>query len=320
MLTVLIATRNGAGTLPDVLAAYRSLEPPRGGWGMVIVDNGSTDSSKAIIQAQSAILPLTYHFEPAPGKNAALNAGLELVSGDLVVLTDDDVVPRPDWLRQLRAAADGHPGFDVFGGRIDVRWPRPPDPWLLQMVPLSPVFGLSPAQESGPVRHSWIFGGNMAVRKALFDAGYRFDSTIGPRGLDYAQGSEAELSLRLATAGHRAWHCHEAVVEHMIRSHQMTEEWILRRARRYGRGEYKLSAHTDRSAVVPFLGVPARLASSLARSAIRLGLARMRRDRKAIFTARWTWNLLLGKVKEARLEHRGPSATQPRPSSQRTSL
>ena len=85
----------------------------------------------------------------------------------------------------------------------------------------------------------------------------------------------------------------------------MTEEWILQRARRYGRGEYRaLDAGPDRSAVVPFLGIPARLASSLARSAIRVGLARIRRDREAIFTARWTWNLLLGKMKEARLERK----------------
>jgi L-malate glycosyltransferase len=310
MLTVLIATRNGADTLPDVLGAYCRLETPAGGWDVVIVDNASSDATRDVVQAHGATLPLTYHFIATPGKNAALNAGLQFVSGDLVVLSDDDVVPRPDWLRQLRAAADAHADFDVFGGRIVPRWPRPPDPWLLRVVPIHPVFGVTPARESGPVRESWVFGGNMAVRRRIFDADCRFDSTIGPKGTDYAQGGEAEFTRRLAKAGHKAWHCYEAVVEHIIEPRQMTEEWILERARRYGRGQYRLDERPDRTLVVPLLGIPARLAFSLARSAIRLGLTRVRRNREALFRARWTWNCLLGKVSEARLEQRKSSASQ----------
>jgi glycosyltransferase involved in cell wall biosynthesis len=311
MLTVLIATRNGADTLPEVLAAYRRLESPAGGWNIVIVDNASSDTTRNVVQTHSATLPLTYHFVATPGKNAALNAGLARVSGDLVVLTDDDVIPRPDWLRQFRAAADSHAEFDFFGGRIVARWPSPPDPWLLRVIPISPVFGVTPAEESGPVRESWVFGGNMAVRRRLFDTGYRFDPTIGPRGSDYAQGSEAEFTRRLAKAGYKAWHCYAAVVEHIIQPHQMTEAWILERARRYGRGQYRLDP--DRTLVVPVLGIPARLAFSLAKPAIRLGLTSVRSNREALFRARWTWNLLLGKVSEARLEQRSSATVETRP-------
>ena len=52
MLTVLIATRNGAATLPRVLASYTQLEPPTGGWKLVVVDNGSTDGTAALQLAQ----------------------------------------------------------------------------------------------------------------------------------------------------------------------------------------------------------------------------------------------------------------------------
>ena len=121
---------------------------------------------------------------------------------------------------------------------------------------------------------------------------------------DYAQGSEAELTRRLAKAGQKAWHCYEAVVEHIIRPHQMTETWILQRARRYGRGQYRLDAHPDRALFIPLVGIPIRLALDLVRAAIRLGLARVRGDRDAVFTARWTWNRLLGKMTEARLERK----------------
>jgi hypothetical protein len=43
MVTVLLATYNGAETLPKGLNAYCQLQAPRAGWKLVVVDNGSTD-------------------------------------------------------------------------------------------------------------------------------------------------------------------------------------------------------------------------------------------------------------------------------------
>jgi glycosyltransferase involved in cell wall biosynthesis len=60
-----------------------------GGWKLVIVDNGSTDRTRDKLR-------LTYLFEFKRGKNAGLNTGLAHVEGDLIVLTDDDAVPRTD--------------------------------------------------------------------------------------------------------------------------------------------------------------------------------------------------------------------------------
>jgi glycosyltransferase involved in cell wall biosynthesis len=43
MVTVLLATYNGAETLPKALNAYCQLQAPTAGWKLVVVDNGSTD-------------------------------------------------------------------------------------------------------------------------------------------------------------------------------------------------------------------------------------------------------------------------------------
>jgi len=69
MLTVLIATYNGARTLPRVLTACCQLESPEGGWKLVIVDNASTDQTKEIIASFSQRLPLTYRY----GNRSALS-------------------------------------------------------------------------------------------------------------------------------------------------------------------------------------------------------------------------------------------------------
>jgi glycosyltransferase involved in cell wall biosynthesis len=298
VLTLVMATYNGAQTLPQVLTAYTKLEAPAGGWRLVIVDNGSTDATPEVIEGHARQLPLTSLVEPAPGKNAALNTALAAVEGDLVVFTDDDIVPEPGWLCRLRHAADTHPDFQVFGGRIVPRWPQVPAAWILAGVPLGPAFGVSPPLQSGPVSPSFVYGGNMAVRAELFAQGFRFDASIGPRRGQYPQGGELQLTRRFTAAGHQAWYCQDAVVEHVIRPHQLTEPWVLQRARRYGRGTFRLrQGHTP----PPWprrLARTARLSISLARQTVRVLRASAGDDQGRI-AALWTWNTMLGQCREA---------------------
>ena len=50
MLTTVFATRNRAAALPRVLDAFAGLQAPPGGWTLIIVDNGSTDATAAVVQ------------------------------------------------------------------------------------------------------------------------------------------------------------------------------------------------------------------------------------------------------------------------------
>ncbi len=70
MLTVLLATRNGSRTLPDVLANFTRLQVHPSDRKLVMADNGSTDSSREIIATFQVQLPLTCVFEEKSGKNA----------------------------------------------------------------------------------------------------------------------------------------------------------------------------------------------------------------------------------------------------------
>jgi glycosyltransferase involved in cell wall biosynthesis len=300
MLTVLIATYNGARTLSEVLSTYCALEHPDGGWKLVIVDNGSTDRTKDIIAAFRHRLPLTYLFEPKQGKNAALNSSLSSVLGDLVVLTDDDVLPRSNWLKQLRLAANSQPRYAIFGGPILPKWELPAEEWLLTWVPRGPTFSLLRPLEEGPTDPRLVFGPNMAVRGEIFHSGYRFDEGIGPKGSNYAMGSEGEFLRRLAKAGYKAWHCRDAIVEHIIRSFQMSQEWVLARAIRYGRGQYRLAAKELPSLPASLLGIPISLLLQIWAQGLRLGGTRLSANREKAFRAQWQWKVLIGKAIEAR--------------------
>lgn len=302
MLTVLMATYNGAKTLPDVLDAYSRLESPEGGWKLTIVNNGSTDHTKEVITSFSQRLPLTYLFEATQGKNVSLNTGLSNVSGDLVVFTDDDALPELNWLKEMRAAADSQPSYSIFGGPVLPHWEIPPETWILEWVPLSPTFAILYPAEEGPINPRLIFGPNMAIRARIFEKGYRFNENRGPKGPNYAMGSETEFNLRLAKAGFKAWHCKGAIVHHMIRSFQMTQDWVLNRAIRYGRAQHLRELSDSHKSPVLLLKMRWSLPLQTLAQRLRVSCARWSGNAEKTFKGRWKLNFLIGRALEASLK------------------
>lgn len=301
MLTVLIASRNGAKKLAVVLPAYCQLAAPDGGWKFVIVDNGSTDDTKSVVTSFASRLPLTCVSEPAPGKNAALNRGLEYAEGDLIVFSDDDAIPKADWLTQARRAADENPRFAIFGGAIRPRWPGTPPAWILNWVQLGPTFTVTPPHlQSGPTTPSSVFGPNMMVRRSVFDAGHRFSVSIGPRGTSYAMGSETEFVRRMVDAGFTCWFSAAMDVEHLIDPKQLTHSWILGRAERFGRGQYRLEFGKALAPPAHVLGVPRFLIRQIAESTLRAAWWTVAFNARERFSALWQLHFYWGQFVEAR--------------------
>jgi glycosyltransferase involved in cell wall biosynthesis len=237
-LTILFATYNGAKTLPRMLNALENLEPPGGRVRIVAVDNASTDSSADLIKARSGRLPITLLSEARRGKNIALNKGLSEIEGDLVVLTDDDIVPSRDWLVSIRHITETQPSFDIFGGAIYPLWEEIPEEWILRNVPKG-WFGWTDFDE-GPIEPNLVWGGNMTIRSRVLKD-HRFCEGIGPDGtLKYAMGSEIEFTQRAAKVGHKCWHSPSSVVGHIVQAHQLRPEWLLQRAYNQAKGRRRI--------------------------------------------------------------------------------
>jgi glycosyltransferase involved in cell wall biosynthesis len=299
MLTVLLATRNRARTLRDVLGAFCQLESPPSGWKLVVVDNGSTDQTTQVIASFANRLPLHSVFESKIGKNFALNTGLELVEGDLAVFTDDDVFPRANWLTEMRKAVDAQLAYSMFGGAILPRWEVPPPAWI-RWLDLGPIFTLTDLSlKEGPLAPNLIpivQGPNMAIRTNIFQSGTRFDPSIGPSGSSYPMGSETELLMRLGRQGHKAWHVQNAVVEHLVRKEQLDKTWVMRRAVRWGRGRLRMSQN-----VKFWLGFPRHLFRDIPKEILLMMAARVSFRQEAHLRSRWRLNILRGIASEARV-------------------
>lgn len=237
MLTVVLATHNGADTLPIMLDAFTRLEAPEGGWKLIAVDNASTDGTPGILESFKHRLPLEILHQHVPGKNNALNMALDHLEGDLVVFTDDDVVPDPDWLQAYVLAARAQPEVTIFAGQVRHYWQKEPPKWLECLAAEGNSYaGTASDREAGPIQAALIKGPNFAVRRSTFEED-RFDAGIGPNGAkNYAAGSETQLVLTLERKGHQAWYVPEACVQHIVRDDQIGVWPVLQRYFRIGRG------------------------------------------------------------------------------------
>jgi glycosyltransferase involved in cell wall biosynthesis len=301
MTSVVIATFNRAPLLAETLDALAAQLSPPGGFEVIVADNGSTDATAGVVRAAAARLPIEYLRVATPGKSHAVNAAIARARGDLLVFTDDDVVPVPGWLNAwTRAFADT--GADFGAGRILPRWAVDPPRWM------SPaLYGVLAVPDNGTTRlvgHDLAtrgvmpIGANMAIRRAVLDrvGGWRTD--LGKLRGTLRTGEDHELFLRLVQSGARGLYEPTALVHHHVPTSRLTRayfrEWFFGNGRTVAQLESEYPSTTRRLA-----GVPRYLWRAAALDAARAVRGTLARNPAARFagTTRLIW--FAGFVREA---------------------
>jgi glycosyltransferase involved in cell wall biosynthesis len=235
-VSVVLATHRRASLLDEALRSIATSSLPPAQFEVVVADNAGDPATREVCRRWSDVMHVQYLVETAPGKNAALNTAVQRARGALYVFTDDDVVAERDWLEQLWTAAQRWADHALFGGRILARWPGPVPEYVRDARYLGWCFTvLDRSTESGPDPGLVPFGPNMAVRRSVFERGYRFDPGVGPRMGGYIMGGETSFGRRLVRDGYVPVYVNNATVWHTVRPDQLAPAWLRRRAFRYGR-------------------------------------------------------------------------------------
>lgn len=238
MISILMATHNGADTISRCLEAMSAMTAPPGGWQLVVVDNASSDDTKRRVLEWRDRLPLLYVLESRLGKSFAINTGMKHATGDLIVMTDDDVLPGRDWLLEWQRAADALPQCDVFGGAIVPMFDSPVPAWMpgdCGSVLYAATYP-RPEGEIGPVN---VYGPNLGIRQSIRDKGWRLGEQflVGKYGL---MGEDSDFVRRLSEAGYKVGFVPTAEVHHIVHNDQLSWWWMLRRFFRHARAMFML--------------------------------------------------------------------------------
>jgi glycosyltransferase involved in cell wall biosynthesis len=119
LISVIIPVRNAAAHLGEQLEALAG-QTYRGRWEVLIVDNGSTDSSLDVVARWRERLPglRVADASARAGLNHARNVGAAAARGDFFAFCDADDVVTPGWLEAL---AESAPFADIVGGVADAK-------------------------------------------------------------------------------------------------------------------------------------------------------------------------------------------------------
>lgn len=117
MASLVICTRDRAARLPRCLESLDKLD--RSGVEIVFVDNGSRDDTTEVLLTWARSKPdIQVVHESKPGLGRARNTGWIASRGEIVVFTDDDCYPMPDYVQRHILLYGDNPRLGWITGRI----------------------------------------------------------------------------------------------------------------------------------------------------------------------------------------------------------
>lgn len=201
--SVVIPTYNRGPLILSTMEALARQTLSASNYEVLIVDDGSTDSTRELVEHHIAAHPggpWKYLRQPQNrGRASACNAGIRAASSPLVLFTDDDCVPSPQWIEMhVRRHAESAEPLSVLGG---VTYPKE---WLersnfIRFSNRSYVGNRSTRSlgcRLDDMAPTYYGGLNVSTpREVLLNVGL-FNEQIG-------RGQDVELAVRLWKAGVR---------------------------------------------------------------------------------------------------------------------
>lgn len=302
MISVIIATRDRAALLEATLEAIGAQRSPGCPFEILVVDNASVDRTPAVVSAAALRfgVPVVYLTEQKSGKSHALNTAVAHARGNLLVFTDDDVLPSPGWLAAY-AHAFSDTGVDYAAGRILPLWEAPPPRWLAP-----PLHGVLAVQDGGTKRlrlngfsdQVMPIGANMALRRHVLDRIGGWNPELGKLKNTLRTGEDHEFALRLVAAGFAGVYEPEASVLHRVSADRLRLPYFVRWG--YGNGVITAGLEQEYPSTPHYvLGVPRylwrRLAKDLMSGARGIVTFDARRCASAVMRLAWFAGYLSGR-------------------------
>lgn len=197
--SIVIPTLGRPRYLEVTLASVAAQALEAGAEILVVNDGGDPETERVAANHGARVVSLPERR----GVNGARNAGIRAARGDLVILLDDDVEVSPGWLSAMLEGARANPEHEVLGGPIRGRLEGGPKGCGREPPPISTL-------DFGPVDRDvpFIFGGNTAFRRSVFERiGYFNDELSG-------RGDEEEWVLRYTASGGRIRYVARASLDH----------------------------------------------------------------------------------------------------------
>ena len=242
-LTILICTHDRADLLQKTLASLNRARRPAMPVHILVAANACSDDTVAQMQAYQARqaangdLPLRALEVPAAGKSHALNAAIPTIETDLIALVDDDHRVDEHYLTAIEQAAATWPEAGLYCGKILPDWDGSEPAWVHDDGPYR-IYPLPvPRYDQGDTPRAITVGagpipggGNLVVRRRVFELAGRFSTELGPHGHDLGGGEDSEYVLRALARGALCQYTPAIVQYHYVDTERLRLGYLLKKS------------------------------------------------------------------------------------------
>lgn len=248
MVSIIIPTFNRFDQLNRTLSALMKLKTDVLLFEIIVIDNGSTDSTKNVVQKHIDLnnsKAIYYHYDAEPGLLTGRHLGAKLAKGDILTFIDDDVQVSETWLNTIIEVMQNKPEVAFLTGPNLPKYESNPPYWLgyfWRKVPngkycswLSLLYLGNKIQEIHP---NFVWGLNFTIRKNVFVELGGFHPDCIPKSLQKFQGDgETGLTKKGFEKGYKALYHPKVKLFHEVPSSRLTFEYFDQRAYYNGVGK-----------------------------------------------------------------------------------
>jgi hypothetical protein len=209
---VIIPNLNGETLLPICLESLK--KQTFQDFDIIVVDNGSSDSSLTILKQypEIRILSLNRNY----GFAFAVNRGIEATTGEFISLLNNDMELDSKWLEELYRVLIEHIEAGACGPKVMRYWERDRINVLgirLNSNGEAVIIGAGKRDEGQYEEIRYVFGVNAGAslyrRKMFKDIGF-FDENF------FASFEDVDFSFRAQLAGYKALYVPKSIAYHMV--------------------------------------------------------------------------------------------------------
>jgi glycosyltransferase involved in cell wall biosynthesis len=211
-LTVVIPTHNRCETLEKAIAAYLAQTEVKSILEILVVDDGSTDNTRDVVSRLSngSAVPIRYFSQENKGPAAARNVGIREASSEVILFTDDDIIPRPAlvaqhlaWHRKYPELSSAVLGFVTWAPEVK------PTSFMSWYGSDGPLFAYAHFKGRIELDYRYFYTCNLSVKTEFLKRNGVFDEDFKTAAYE-----DTELGYRLASVGMRLVHNRDAVAYH----------------------------------------------------------------------------------------------------------
>lgn len=199
--SVVIPVRNGEDVISACLEALADQSVGAEAYEVLVVDDKSTDGTAAVVE-KFANERVRLIAGEGRGPAAARNLGASQARGEILLFTDADCEPKPDWIEKLTAPLED-PAISGTRGLYDCKQPE----WTARFAQLEYEQKYQILAKDEFV--DFVDTSAAAYRKSIFEEFGGFSDKFGA-----AANEDTDFSFQLARAGHKLVFCDDAFVYH----------------------------------------------------------------------------------------------------------